>query len=151
MSDIGQDPFDLQRFVAAQDSVYGSVLAELGAGRKTGHWIWYVFPQIRGLGMSATSQRYAISTLDEAAAYLAHPVLGPRLVECVELVLAVKNRTAEQIFGHPDCLKFRSCATLFAQVKGASPVFQQVLDRYYSGDPDPLTLGALEGAGVSSI
>ena len=141
-----EDQFNLQRFVDAQQGVYDSVLAELRLGRKTGHWIWYIFPQVSGLGMSATSTIFAISSIEEAQAYLEHPVLGSRLVECVELVLAVEGRSAEQIFGYPDCLKLRSCVTLFAQAEGASPVFRRVLDRYYSGDPDPITLRALGDA-----
>ncbi len=142
------DPFLLQRFVDAQERVYRSVLEELRLGRKTGHWIWFIFPQIRGLGASATSQRFAISSLEEARAYTEHRVLGPRLIECVTLVLAVRESSAEEIFGYPDYLKFRSCLTLFAQLDGADPVFQQALDRFYAGEADPLTLSALAGIGT---
>ena len=128
---------DLQRFVDAQDPVYERVLAELRAGRKRTHWSWFIFPQLAGLGSSAMARRYAIASLDEARAYLAHPVLGPRLVACVGLV---QGPSAEEVLGHPDDLKFRSCVTLFGLVEGASPVFRAALDRYFGGVPDPLTL-----------
>jgi uncharacterized protein (DUF1810 family) len=134
-----QDSDDLDRFVSAQDGVYPDALAELRAGRKRTHWMWFVFPQIAGLGASATARRYAIASLDEARAYLAHPVLGPRLRECARTLLAVENASAEQIFGYPDDLKLRSSMTLFARAADDPDVFQAVLDRYYDG-PDARTL-----------
>jgi uncharacterized protein (DUF1810 family) len=133
---------DLDRFVAAQDGVYADALAELRAGRKRTHWMWFVFPQIAGLGSSPTAQRYAIASLDEARAYLAHPVLGPRLRECARALLAVEGRSARDILGHPDDLKLRSSMTLFARAADDPALFQAVLDRYYDG-PDPLTLKLL--------
>ena len=137
------DGFDLQRFVDAQDGVYERVLSELRAGRKTSHWMWFVFHQVEGLGHSATAQRYAISGLDEARAYLAHPVLGPRLIECSEIVAATTGRTAQEVFGRPDELKLRSSMTLFARAAPDSAVFQQVLDRYFDGRADERTLERL--------
>lgn len=134
------DPRDLQRFVEAQAGVYDTALAELKRGRKTSHWMWFVFPQIAGLGHSQTAQFYALASLDEARAYLAHPVLGPRLIACVEAVNAVEGRTAHQIFGSPDDLKFRSCLTLFAAVTPPRDVFTRALDRYFDGQPDAKTL-----------
>ena len=131
---------DLTRFVAAQAGVYDQALAELRAGRKRSHWMWFVFPQIAGLGSSPTAQRYAIGSLDEARAYLADSVLGPRLIECASALLAVEGRTAEEILGYPDDLKLRSSMTLFARAAPEVPVFQEVLDRYYDGKPDPQTL-----------
>ncbi len=125
--------------MTAQRGVHAIAVAELRAGRKRTHWMWFVFPQIAGLGSSPTARQYAISSLDEARAYLAHPVLGPRLREAAEAVLGVEGRTASAILGSPDDLKLRSSMTLFARVEGAPPVFQQVLDRYYDG-PDPRTL-----------
>jgi uncharacterized protein (DUF1810 family) len=139
---VTDDPFDLERFVAAQEPVIDNVRAELGRGRKTSHWMWFVFPQIAGLGSSFRSQRYAISSLDEARAYLDHPLLGPRLVECVNLVLAVENRSAYEIFGSPDDLKFHSSMTLFGEVS-QNEVFGQALDKYFGGWPDEATLGRL--------
>ena len=133
---------DLDRFVAAQDGVYDDALAELGAGCKRTHWMWFVFPQIAGLGSSPTAQRYAIRSLDEARAYLAHPVLGPRLRECARALLAVPGRSAREILGHPDDLKLRSSMTLFARAADDPAPFQAVLDRYYDG-PYPLTLRLL--------
>jgi uncharacterized protein (DUF1810 family) len=135
------DPYDLGRFVAAQDAggTYGHVTAELRRGRKTSHWIWFVFPQIAGLGWSPTSQRYAISSLDEARAYLAHPVLGPRLIECAGIVAATQGRTAEEIFGETDAMKLRSSVTLFLRAAPGEPVFAQVLSQYFDGAPDPAT------------
>jgi uncharacterized protein (DUF1810 family) len=132
----------LDRFVQAQAGVYDAALAELRAGTKRTHWMWFVFPQIAGLGSSATAQRYAITSLDEARAYLAHPVLGPRLAEAAEAVLAVEGRTAAQILGYPDDLKLRSSMTLFAAAADDPAVFQAVLDRYYDG-PDDATLRLL--------
>jgi len=130
---------DLERFVEAQERVYDGVLAELRSGRKTGHWIWYVFPQVAGLGSSAMSQTYAISSLSEAIAYLAHPVLGTRLRECADIVLDIRDRTAEEIFGSIDAMKLRSSMTLFHRAAPEEPVFAQVLDRYYGGAADEAT------------
>ena len=138
---------DLERFVEAQDPVYGRVRAELAAGRKASHWMWFVFPQLRGLGRSETALFFGISSATEAAAYLAHPVLGGRLRECVELVLNVNDRTAHEIFGSPDDLKFRSSMTLFAAVSPADPLFQRALDRYFDGARDPLTVQKLQATG----
>ena len=135
------DPFDLARFVAAQDSggVYDRAVAELRAGSKTGHWMWFVFPQVAGLGFSAMSQRYALASLDEARAYLRHEVLGPRLRECAGIVAAAAARTAEDIFGGIDALKLRSSMTLFHRADPAEPLFGRVLARYFDGVPDPET------------
>ena len=134
-------PYDLQRFVAAQDAgrTYDQATAELRRGRKTSHWMWFVFPQITGLGQSPVSRMYAISGLAEAKAYLAHPVLGPRLVECAAIVAGLSGRTAEQIFGGIDALKLRSSMTLFLRAAPDEPVFRQVLDQYFGGNPDPAT------------
>lgn len=136
------DPFDLERFVTAQDWVIESVRDELRRGRKTSHWMWFVFPQIAGLGLSARSQRYAISSSEEAAAYLAHPVLGPRLIECVSLVLAVEGRSAHDIFGSPDDQKLHSSLTLFAEVS-QDDIFRLALDKFFDGRPDRKTLDIL--------
>jgi uncharacterized protein (DUF1810 family) len=136
------DPFNLHRFVAAQEPVIDAVRAELAAGRKRTHWMWFVFPQIAGLGRSPTAQAYAISSADEARAYLAHPVLGDRLRGCTEQVLLVEGRTAHDIFGSPDDMKFRSSMTLFGEVSGEE-VFLRSLDKYFGGAGDPLTLEAL--------
>ena len=130
---------DLERFVVAQTHAYDGALEELRRGRKTGHWIWFVFPQVAGLGRSGMSQQYAIASLDEARAYLAHPVLGPRLRECARAVLASTDRTAEQILGPLDALKVRSSMTLFQRAAPDEPVFAEVLDRYYGGVPDERT------------
>jgi uncharacterized protein (DUF1810 family) len=137
------DPFDLNRFVEAQQADYAVALSELRAGRKQTHWIWYIFPQIAGLGHSAMSERYAIRSEDEARGYLAHPVLGPRLVECAEAVLGIENRSATEIMGSPDDLKLRSCATLFAHISAEGSVFHRILDKYYSSRPDRITLRRL--------
>jgi uncharacterized protein (DUF1810 family) len=134
------DPYDLNRFIEAQAVNYSDALAELRAGQKRSHWMWYVFPQIASLGHSAMSARYAIRSADEARAYLAHPVLGPRLIECAEGVLAIENRSAREIMGSPDDLKLRSCATLFAEISPERSVFQRVLDKYYTSEPDQRTL-----------
>ena len=135
------DPYDLNRFVAAQDAhgTYQQAVAELRRGRKTSHWMWFVFPQIAGLGHSPVARTYAISSLDEARAYLAHPVLGPRLVECATIVAQTPDRTAEQVFGGVDALKLRSCATLFHRAAPQEPVFATVLARFFDGRPDPGT------------
>ncbi len=129
----------LERFVKAQEGIYGQALAELCAGQKRSHWMWFVFPQIAGLGSSAMSQRYAIRDGEEARHYLAHPVLGERLRECFETLLGQEGRSAVQIFGPTDELKLRSCATLFAAVLPSGSIFQQVLDRFFNGLPDGRT------------
>jgi uncharacterized protein (DUF1810 family) len=130
---------DLDRFVTAQEGVYEGVLEELRRGRKTGHWMWFVFPQIAGLGHSAMSQHYAIGSLDEARAYLAHPVLGPRLRECARIVAETTDRTALEILGSIDAMKLRSSVTLFHRAAPDEPVFAEVLDRFYDGRPDEAT------------
>lgn len=137
---MGEDGFDLCRFVDAQEGVYAEALAEITAGRKRSHWMWYVFPQFAGLGASAMSRRYAIRTIDEAKAYLAHPVLGPRLIECAAAALNVRGKSAYDIFGSPDDLKLRSCATLFAAVSPPQSVFHRIIDKHFDGVPDPRTL-----------
>jgi uncharacterized protein (DUF1810 family) len=137
------DAFDLDRFVEAQEAVYEDVLAELRAGRKASHWMWFVFPQIEGLGHSAMAQHYAIRSREEAAAYLAHPVLGPRLRECTRLVNAAEGRTASQIFGYPDDLKFRSSMTLFAQATTGNAEFAEAIRKYFGGEYDRATLERL--------
>jgi uncharacterized protein (DUF1810 family) len=149
------DPCDLGRYVAAQQSVYARVCAELAAGSKRSHWMWFIFPQLRGLGSSPTARQFGIGSLAEARAYLAHPVLGGRLRECTRLVNGVAGRTAEAIFGHPDYLKFRSCMTLFAHAAADSPaaedrIFGEALARFYGGEPDPLTLRLLSPAATSA-
>jgi uncharacterized protein (DUF1810 family) len=136
---------DLERFVDAQRDVYAGVLEELRGGRKTGHWIWFIFPQLAGLGRSATSQAFAIATLDEARAYLGHPVLGPRLRESGELLLSVTGRTAEDLFGPLDAMKVRSSMTLFHRAAPDEPVFAEVLDRYYGGIADERTDALIRG------
>lgn len=149
------DPFGLQRFIDAQQAVFATVCAELAAGRKESHWMWFVFPQLQGLGSSATARHYAIGSLEEARAYLAHPVLGPRLLKCTGLVNRIAERSIEEIFGYPDHLKFRSCMTLFARAAGdvrngggAGGVrdFEDALSRYFGGEGDPLTLRLLTSA-----
>jgi uncharacterized protein (DUF1810 family) len=137
------DPFNLQRFVTAQAPVFDQVRRELAEGRKHTHWMWFIFPQLRGLGHSPTAQHYAIGSLEEAAAYLRHAVLGPRLIECTELVTALQGLSAHDIFGGPDDLKFRSCMSLFAQLPQAAPVFTAALARYFGGQADPRTLQGL--------
>jgi uncharacterized protein (DUF1810 family) len=137
------DPYDLDRFVAAQERTYSRALAELRRGRKESHWMWFVFPQVAGLGFSPTSMRYAIRDLAEARAYLAHPVLGPRLVECCEAVLAVEGRSAHEVFGSPDDVKLRSCATLFAAAAPPGSVFAALIDKYFQGEPDAKTVTRL--------
>ncbi|MGI8531228.1 MAG: DUF1810 domain-containing protein [Geodermatophilaceae bacterium] len=139
-----EDVYRLQRFVDAQDPVYEQVLAELRRGRKVGHWMWFVFPQIAGLGRSAIAQTFAVLSLHEAGAYVSHPVLGPRLIECSSLVAAVSGRTARQIFGHPDDMKLRSSMTLFMKAAPGTKAFQQILDGYFDGEPDQRTLDLLE-------
>jgi uncharacterized protein (DUF1810 family) len=138
------DPYDLQRFVYAQNAVYDKVCSELRDGRKKSHWMWFIFPQIEGLGSSPLARKFAISSLAEASAYLEHPVLGPRLAECTRLVNLVEGRPIEQIFGYPDDLKFRSSMTLFAHATPANPVFIEALQKYFSGEFDPATLARLQ-------
>jgi uncharacterized protein (DUF1810 family) len=136
-----ENPYDLERFVAAQDAggSYECAAAELRAGRKTSHWMWFIFPQIAGLGHSPTAQRYAISSLAEARAYLAHPVLGARLAGCAAILTGLAGRTAEQIFGEVDAVKLRSSITLFMHAAPGEPLFAQVLDQYFGGEPDAAT------------
>ena len=137
------DDYQLGRFVEAQDKVYNNVLSELRAGHKTSHWMWFVFPQIAGLGFSSTTQFYAIKSIDEARAYLQHPILGPRLIECCEAVLSVQGRSAHDIFGSPDDMKLKSSMTLFANASPADSVFGRVLDYYFAGERDNRTLQLL--------
>jgi uncharacterized protein (DUF1810 family) len=144
-SGVAGDPYRLERFVTAQDSgaTYQRSLAELRAGRKASHWMWFIFPQVAGLGFSAMAQRYAISGLDEARAYLAHPVLGPRLLECTGIVAATEGSTADRILGPVDAMKLRSSMTLFAAAGPEEKVFGEVLTRYFDGEPDEATLSRL--------
>ena len=137
------DPHDLERFAGAQASVFQHVLEELRQGRKATHWMWFVFPQIAGLGSSAMSRRYAIASLEEARAYLAHPVLGPRLRECVGILLDLDGLSAHAIFGSPDDMKLHSSLTLFAQAAPDEPLFRRALERYFAGMPDQATLERL--------
>ncbi|WP_085624638.1 MULTISPECIES: DUF1810 domain-containing protein [unclassified Pseudomonas] len=137
--------FDLQRFVEAQNPVYDQVMEELQAGRKRSHWMWYVFPQLDGLGHSAMAERYALAGVDEARAYLAHPLLGPRLQACVTALLRHSDKSAREVLGSPDHLKLRSCLTLFARAAPDNPLFQLALVQFYDGEPDALTLTRLEG------
>jgi uncharacterized protein (DUF1810 family) len=143
LSSNGADPFDLRRFVEAQDPVYDTAVEELRNGAKRSHWIWFVFPQLQGLGHSPTAVRYGISSLDEARAYLAHDVLGPRLRECAQLVAAIDGRSVEDIFGWPDNLKVRSSMTLFARATDDNADFRAVLDKFYNGEDDPVTIELL--------
>lgn len=133
------DPYELSRFVMAQDGVYADVVAQLRAGRKTGHWMWFIFPQVAGLGRSSMAQRYAIASLDEARAYLQHPVLGQRLVECASILLGNTDSTAEQILGGIDTMKLRSSMTLFQRAEPADSTFGRVIDRFFEGVPDAET------------
>jgi uncharacterized protein (DUF1810 family) len=135
------DPYDLERFVDAQDygGTYDRVLEELRSGRKTGHWIWFVFPQIAGLGLSPTSRAFAVSSLEEAKAYLRHPVLGARLAECARTLMALEGRTAEQVLGSTDAMKLRSSMTLFSRAEPGERLFAEVLDRYFAGRADAAT------------
>jgi len=137
-----QDTFNLQRFVDAQNAVYHNVRTELKSGRKTSHWMWFVFPQIRGLGSSPMAKRFAISSLEEARAYLAHPVLGVRLIECCKLVVESKDADVHEIFGYPDDLKFHSSITLFAHADPNEVVFKEALQKYFGGKEDAATLNA---------
>ncbi len=134
------DPYDLQRFLAAQQPLYARACAELAAGRKQTHWMWFIFPQLRGLGMSHTARHFGIASLEEARAYLAHPTLGPRLRECTMLVNRIADRSVEAIFGYPDDLKFRSSMTLFVHAAGdGGALFREALQRYFTGAADPAT------------
>ncbi|MGO4870972.1 MAG: DUF1810 domain-containing protein [Roseiarcus sp.] len=137
------DPYDLTRFVDAQQHTFERACEELRAGRKSGHWMWFVFPQIEGLGHSETARRFAISSRAEAEAYLKHPLLGPRLRECARLVNGVNGRSAHDIFGHPDDLKFHSSVTLFAAVAADNAVFEQALQKYFAGERDRSTIERL--------
>ena len=143
------DAFNLHRFVEAQDPVYDRVCAELRSGRKTSHWMWFIFPQIAGLGFSGMSRRYSITSLDEARAYLDHPVLGPRLTECTRLVCAIPDKTIHDIFGAPDDMKFRSCMTLFCRAAAEPTLYETALKRYFSGQLDTLTLELVREPGSS--
>jgi uncharacterized protein (DUF1810 family) len=137
------DPFDLQRFVTAQDPVFAQVRAELQRGSKAGHWMWFVFPQLKGLGHSSMAEKFGISSRAEAESYLQHPILGPRLTECTELVNRVNGRSIEQILGYPDNLKFRSSMTLFNLVAPGNKIFTDALQKYFDGQRDQLTLDRL--------
>ena len=141
------DPYDLGRFVKAQEGVYGTALSEVRAGRKRSHWMWYIFPQFAGLGSSPTSRHYSIKSHAEAEAYLRHPIVGPRLVECCEAVTGVEGRSAHEIFGSPDDMKLRSCLTLFAHVSAPGSVFEQALGKCFRGEPDEQTLRLLRERG----
>ncbi|OAI48241.1 calpastatin [Planctomycetaceae bacterium SCGC AG-212-F19] len=145
MAEATSDPHDLDRFVQAQEDDYAQALKELRNGRKQSHWMWYVFPQVDGLGFSPTSKRYSIKGRAEAEAYLQHPVLGPRLVEIAKAAIGVQGRTAHEVFGSPDDMKLKSCATLFALVSPAGSVFHQLLDRYFRGQRDDETLRLVGG------
>ena len=149
MSDDPIDRYDLARFVEAQARNYRQALAEIKAGRKQSHWMWYVFPQFDGLGHSPTSRHYAIKSLEEARAYLAHPVLGPRLVECADALLRTEERSAHDIFGSPDDLKLRSSATLFASVSTPGSIFDRIIERYFDGEPDDRTTALISKSGGS--
>ena len=137
------DPFDLRRFLEAQENEYFQALAELKRGRKESHWIWFIFPQIEGLGQSWTSKHYSIKSQKEARQYLQHPVLGSRLKECCEAVLALAEPDISKVLGYPDDLKFRSCMTLFAEAAGQDSIFTRLLDKYFAGKPDERTLEIL--------
>lgn len=137
------DPFDLDRFVRAQAPIYSAALAELRSGRKRSHWMWFVFPQVDGLGFSETTKRYSIKSLAEARAFLAHPVLGVRLVECTQALVKIEGRTALGIFGRPDDMKLQSSMTLFAAADPAAPEFSAVLDKYFEGKHDPRSIERL--------
>ena len=143
-STASNDPFELRRFVEAQEGVYAQALAELKGGRKRSHWMWFVFPQFDGLGFSSTAKHYAIKSLDEARAYLAHPLLGPRLRECADALLKVEGRSAAEIMGSPDDLKLRSCATLFAEITPDDSPFARLLQKHYRNQPDLKTLQLLK-------
>ncbi len=139
-----KDEYHLQRFVDAQEGVIDGVFAELRRGCKTGHWMWFIFPQLKGLGFSYTAQYYAIASLAEAESYLAHPLLGQRLLECTQLVNSIEDRSLRQVFGTPDDLKFRSSMTLFAQATSQNAIFLVVLNKFCGGKFDPATLQLLD-------
>jgi uncharacterized protein (DUF1810 family) len=139
-----KDTFNLRRFTDAQDRVFEHVVQELTEGQKRGHWMWYIFPQIQGLGHSPTAQRFAISSREEAVAYLEHPILGTRLRQCTQLVNSIEGRSIKQIFYHPDHLKFRSSMTLFMASTTDNEIFKEALDKYFVGKPDNLTLDILK-------
>lgn len=141
------DPYDLDRFVKAQAGDYDRALSEIGSGRKRSHWMWCIFPQYAGLGFSSISQRYAIKSVQEAEAYLKHPILGPRLVECATAALGVDGLSASEIFGSPDDMKLRSSATLFAHVSPLGSVFSQLLEKFFHGEPDKRTLDLIGQTG----
>ena len=138
-----KDPHNLKRFLEAQSPLYPRVKAELRSGQKTGHWMWFIFPQLRGLGRSPMANEYGISSREEALAYLQHPILGERLRECTRLVYAVEGRSVNEIFGYPDDLKFRSSMTLFANVSPQDQIFKHALEKFFEGEPDRLTLQLL--------
>ena len=140
---IVKDPHDLQRFENAQDPIFEQVCAELRVGEKRGHWMWFIFPQLRGLGHSQMAVKFAISSREEADAYLKHPVLGPRLRECTRLVMLVEGRSINQIFGYPDDLKFRSSMTLFSSTTSENQIFKDALQKGFAGEPDRLTVERL--------
>lgn len=142
-ADSTGDLYDLNRFLQAQETDYERALSEIRNGRKRSHWMWYIFPQLDGLGFSQTSKRYSIKSIAEAKAYLNHPVLGPRLIECIEATLSIEGRSAYEIFGSPDDMKLKSCATLFAYVSSPGSVFDRLLDRFFQGDRDRKTLSLL--------
>ena len=137
------DPYSLNRFVQAQEGDYEQAMSEIRSGRKRSHWMWYIFPQYDGLGSSATSRQYSIKSLAEARAYLDHPVLGPRLLQCAQAAVGVEAQSASEVFGSPDDMKLRSCATLFAYVSPARSVFERLLDKYFRGERDDTTLRLL--------
>ena len=139
-----QDPYDLERFIKAQDHSYETALNEIKNGRKQSHWMWYIFPQFKGLGQSATSRQYAIKSKEEAQAFFDHEILGSRLVEITNTLLQLKGLTANAIFGNPDDLKLKSCMTLFAAIQDKNTCFQEVLNKYYAGKPDDKTLKLLD-------
>ncbi len=141
---IADDPYDLNRFVRAQEGVYERALSELKSGRKRTHWMWFIFPQIDGLGYSPTARRYSIKSMEEARQYLAHPVLGKRLLECTGAVVALRGGSVSEIFGYPDDLKFKSSMTLFENISGPGSVFSSAIDRYCHGERDDATLRLLE-------
>lgn len=141
------DPYDLNRFLSAQEGVYERALAELEGGQKRTHWMWYIFPQIDGLGSSPTAKRYSIKSIEEARQYLNHPVLGKRLLECTEAVVALKGESLSEIFGYPDDLKFKSSMTLFEKITGSGSLFSSALERYCHGERDAATLRLLEKPG----
>ena len=137
------DIFQLKRFLDAQEVIYPDVVRELKQGRKESHWMWYIFPQIKGLGKSHISQKYALRSLEEASAYVQHPILGNRLHECTEFVVSIEGNTVEQIFGYPDYLKFHSSITLFSQVENHNPIFDSALKKYFDHQKEQLTLDVL--------